>query len=174
MNFFNLDFEILKFLSQYYYSDLAYLFLLIIASVYGFMALLFYFFFIKKQRYKFIQLFLTLTIGYLLIISLKYLIDRSRPHQEHQEINRIMEKIDPSFPSTHAFFSLICFSFISKNFRKFIFPLALYLLILIPFGLVYTGVHYPSDVIVGAAIGWLIPKIIYEKISNKLVKKFSF
>jgi undecaprenyl-diphosphatase len=174
MNFFNLDFAILKFFNQYFYSDAAYIMLLIISSVYLFIALLFFFFFVKKQKAKLVQLALALAIGYLLIVSLKYIVDRPRPYQSYPEIKTIIEKTDPSFPSTHAFFSLLCYSFIPKRFRKFVLLYAIYFLLLIPLGLVYTGVHYPSDVIVGAAIGLLIPRTISEKFSSRLVKKLSF
>jgi undecaprenyl-diphosphatase len=171
---FDLDFIILNFFNQYFYSTLAYFLLLVIYSVYGFIVLLFCFFFLKKRKSKFLQLILTLFIGYLLIVSLKYLIGRPRPYQTYPEIKRIIEKTDPSFPSMHAFFSLLCFSFIPKDFRKFFYLLAIYLLIIIPFGLIYTGVHYLSDVVVGAAIGLLMPRIISEKFSSRLIKKFSF
>lgn len=170
--FFDLDFIILKFLNQYFYSDLASLLLLIIASVYGGFILLFCFFFVNKQRSKLIQLILTLVIGCLLIVSMKYLIGRPRPYQLFPEVGRIVEGADPSFPSTHAFYSSLCFAFIPKQFRKFLFPLAIYLLILIPFGLIYTGVHYLSDVIVGVAIGLLMPRIISERFTNNLSSLF--
>jgi membrane-associated phospholipid phosphatase len=136
--------------------------------------LLFYFFLTKKQKPKFVQFAITLMIGYLLIVSLKYFIGRPRPYQTYPEISRAIEKTDPSFPSTHAFFASLCFSFIPKKFRKFIYLLALYLLVLIPFGLIYTGVHYFSDIVVGAAIGLLMPKIFSENFSAKLIKKISF
>jgi undecaprenyl-diphosphatase len=170
----DLDFAILNFLNQYFFSDLAYLFLFITNSVYVFLVLFLCYFFVKKQRPKAVQLILAFIIGYLLILSLKYSIGRPRPHQTHPEINRIIEKADPSFPSSHAFFSLLCFSFVPKNFRKYIYLFFVYLAVLIPFGLMYIGVHYFSDVIAGAFIGLLMPRIISEKFSVKLVKKLSF
>lgn len=170
----DLDFAILKFLNQYFFPDLAYLFLFITNSIYVFFVLLLCYFFVKKQKTKAVQLVLTFIIGYLLVISLKYSIGRPRPYQTYPEINRTIEKADPSFPSSHTFLSLLCFSFVPKEFRKFIYLFFIYLEILIPFGLIYTGVHYFSDVIAGAFIGLLMPRIISEKFSAKLVKKLSF
>jgi len=35
----------------------------------------------------------------------------------------------------------------------------------------YTGIHYPSDVLAGAVLGLVFPKILSEKITIKLSKK---
>jgi undecaprenyl-diphosphatase len=67
-----------------------------------------------------------------------------------------------SFPSDHAvlFFGLVTgILFISKNVG---IPLIFYVLVIICFPRVYLGIHYPSDIIVGALIG-IVTSIIIIK-----------
>jgi hypothetical protein len=45
-----------------------------------------------------------------------------------------------------------------------------YLIILIPFSVMYAGVHYPSDVFFGAMIGLLLPRIVSESVARKIFR----
>jgi membrane-associated phospholipid phosphatase len=47
----------------------------------------------------------------------------------------------------------------------------IYLLILIPLSSLYSGVHFPSDLIVGALLGLIFPKILTEKTSSKILER---
>jgi len=115
---------------------------------------------------------LSALIGIILVNVLKYSIDRPRPYETYPEINKILTRADASFPSSHVFISFLCFSFLPSKFKLFKKLSMIYLLLLIPIGCMYTGVHYPSDILVGAIIGLAIPKIISEEIITKLTKKF--
>jgi undecaprenyl-diphosphatase len=142
--------------------------------VYAFLIILAYFFFIKKQKSKLLHLIVAFIIGELLVLSMKYVIDRPRPLQTYTGLNGLIEKSDPSFPSGHTFLAFFCLYFIFKNFKRFKYPLAIYLGLLLPFGPMYLNIHFFSDVVVGAAIGLLVPMVVSEKLTSRLAKKISF
>jgi len=172
MNLFDIDIIILKFFNQPFSPYLNFLFVFITYSVYGYLILLLYIYFKKNDKKRLFHIILSLIVGIILVNILKYSIGRPRPYVLYPEINKILTKADPSFPSAHVFISFLCFYFLPKKSTIFRKLSMLYLLLLIPVGSMYTGVHYPSDIIAGAIIGLLIPKIISEKMTNKLANKF--
>lgn len=113
-------------------------------------------------------------IGTLLVSSLKYFIARDRPYRTYPDVKKVRQfvKTDPSFPSFHTFISFLTIRFIPKKPKWPKYFSTVYLLILIPFWAMYMGLHYPSDVVVGALIGLLLPIVISEKIAYKLGRKF--
>jgi len=141
---------------------------LITYSVYFYFFFLVYFFIKKKNRKKLVQLFVTSIVGLAFVFLLKYLIARPRPYEAYPDIEAYLHKEDPSFPSAHAFVAFLIFPFLPKNFKLKLFS-SIFLLILLPFGLLYTGIHFPSDVLVGAVLGLLMPKLISEKLVGKLI-----
>ncbi len=100
--------------------------------------------------------------GELLNILLKDLFDRPRPIW-----NRTIITADsPAFPSGHAMSSLLIYSFLvillwhlarNRPARVILVAAAVVLVGLIGFSRVYLGVHYPTDVLGGYAMGgaWL-------------------
>lgn len=171
MNLFDLDIIILKFFNQPFLFYLNFSFIFIIYSVYGYLVLLMYICFKSNDKKTLRRIILSALIGIILVNALKYSVGRPRPYESYPEINKILVRADPSFPSSHVFISFLCFSFLPKKFKLFKRLSIIYLLFLIPIGSMYTGVHYPSDVLVGAIIGLVIPKLISEKIVNDLAKK---
>lgn len=173
MNLLDIDLTILKFINQPFNNELNFFFIAVIYSVYAYLIYLFFYYYKTKQPKKLIHLLITSLIGIAFVNILKYSINRPRPYVSHPEINDILRKTDPSFPSAHTTISYLSFEFLqpksSKILRAF---LSFYLLFLIPFGSMYIGIHYPSDVLVGALIGLLLPKIVSEKFSNKLANRF--
>jgi len=184
MSILDIDLAIVKFFNQPFSVPLNYLFIFIIYSVYGFLIFLVYYFFKAKQNNKLFHLFFTAVIGYILVVSLKFLFARTdlglllgrlgnlRPYDVDPTINVIFKKSDPAFPSSHAFISFLAFYFLPKRFYKFRYLFAFYLLFLIPFASMYTGVHYPSDLVAGAILGIIIPRTISERTTNKFVNIF--
>ncbi len=148
-------------------------------SVYGFLAFLLayyytkrrFLFFWKRRRKKFLQLMLNLVVGCVAIYFIKYLVRRGRPSPE--EFSVILNKPDPSFPSTHAFISLLCWRFIPKRWNLPWKVVTRAYLLSIPMVALYLGIHYPSDVIVGAILGIVLPSILSEKRSETLVRSAS-
>ncbi len=101
---------------------------------------------------------------------LKEIIARPRPCQVLPDIVSAMNcPRNFSFPSNHAAVSFAAATLISRCFRPaavlvFIFAL------LIGYSRVYSGVHYPADVLGGALYGSLIGALCYRYIYFRLAK----
>ena len=112
-------------------------------------------------------------VGYLSIISLvgslvmnnlilKNLVARTRPYEVIEGLQHLIEtQQDYSFPSGHtgaAFAAAVIFYiYLPKRYGIS----AIVLAVLISFSRLYVGVHYPSDVLAGAAIGTVIAMCIW-------------
>jgi len=163
----NPDIDILRVLNKPVFP-FDFLFNLITYSIYFYLFFLVYFFVKKKKRKKLAHLIITSIVGLAFVFLLKYLIARPRPYEIYSDIEAPLHKTDPSFPSAHVFIASLIFSFLPKNFKLKLFS-SIILLILLPFGLLYMGIHFPSDVLIGAVLGLLIPKLISEKFVGKLI-----
>jgi len=165
------DMYLLKFFNQPFSVSLNIFFIILIYSIYPILILLAFFFMRTKQFEKLSRLFLVVVFGYLFVLGIKYYVDRPRPYENHPELAKIFEKVDPSFPSAHTFLSFLVLYFIPKQLPKWTkYTFILYLTVLIPIGVLYAGVHYPSDVLFGAIIGLLFPKIVSENLAKKIFK----
>jgi undecaprenyl-diphosphatase len=89
-------------------------------------------------------------IALFIAIFLQYLIARPRPNIEH-----LATAGGASFPSMHAAFLFAMVPFLDKDLHKSK-KIWLTLIILIAVSRLYLGVHYLSDIIFGAAIGYTI------------------
>ena len=78
------------------------------------------------------------------------------------------------FVSSHAanFFAIITFTYLAlrKAFPKLIFPL-LFVGMLIAYSRIYLGVHYLSDVFVGALVGSLIAFLVHRLLYLRFLEK---
>jgi len=165
------EIAILKMFNQPFSVSFNMVFMVLIYFIYPMLITFAFYFLRKKQNVKFSHLVLSAILGYLFVLGLKYYFDRPRPYETYTSLPKIFEKVDPSFPSAHTFLSFLMLSFIPAETPKWLkYILATYLFALVPVSVMYAGVHYPSDVLAGALLGILMPKIISEKISKKIFK----
>ncbi|MCZ8512234.1 undecaprenyl-diphosphatase [Paenibacillus filicis] len=85
---------------------------------------------------------------------------RDRPFVTHHVLQLIKHAANASFPSDHAIGGFVIATTI-YFFRRSAGRLWLLLAALIAFSRVWTGVHYPSDVIAGAMIGALTAALVH-------------
>lgn len=105
-------------------------------------------------------------------LAIKHLIDRLRPFLEQDAIVRAVCPTDFSFPSGHAATAFMMAVILSIQFPRYKYAFY-FLACLVGFSRVYLGVHYPSDVIAGAIIGYAIAKwLISFKINREHSKRW--
>lgn len=87
--------------------------------------------------------------------GIKDLVHRTRPFVAHPQIRPLYTVHSSSFPAGHAataFAGATLLSFLAPRAA----PLFALLAVAIGFSRVYVGVHYPGDVLAGAAIGFAV------------------
>jgi undecaprenyl-diphosphatase len=93
-------------------------------------------------------------------MGLKSLINRPRPPLRYPEPKTLVPlPHDASFPSGHAATSFAAATMLSLTFPR-LAPLLYVLAAAVAFSRVYVGVHYPLDVVGGAALGVLIGVVL--------------
>jgi undecaprenyl-diphosphatase len=96
------------------------------------------------------------------IYGLKFLIQRKRPFLFLEMASKLSggpgEILDPSFPSAHAAFSFMMATLLSFWFPRF--RIIFYIVAgFIGWTRIYLALHYPTDVIAGALLGYGITKV---------------
>jgi len=126
----------------------------------------------SKNKKLIIPLWVSLLASLAIAYFLKFSIQKPRPEQ-FLGIKAAIPETGYSFPSAHsaaAFSVLPVMDIILRKSRWLWHSLA----IMIAFSRVYLGVHYLSDVIAGALIGYAAADFITSKHGNKLIKKINF
>lgn len=135
----------------------------------------------KTRKYGILALLSLLVCFLFNNVLLKNLVARPRPYTQLPELMMLMKcPADHSFPSGHACSSFAVagslFWSMGKTWNRIRIP-ALILAILISFSRLYVGVHYPTDVLTGAAVGllgsWLICRYCsapYDRVAGRLQK----
>jgi undecaprenyl-diphosphatase len=89
----------------------------------------------------------------LLTMGMKPLVDRPRPFETLSDADPLLGgTLGSSLPSGHAATSFAGAVVLAYLFRRGL-PLFLVLAVAIAYSRIYLGVHYPSDVVAGAALG---------------------
>lgn len=131
----------------------------------------------KKQAYYFavVSLSLLLSSG-IITAAIRYFYHRARPFAALNLVPLFI-KDEWSFPSGHAsFFFALSFAvlFFNKKLGWWLWGLS----VLMGIARVYAGVHYPSDILGGAAIGMLsvlfVVWILEPKKFRERIKKMAF
>ena len=117
---------------------------------------------LTRQKKLLHRLILLYAIQSAVIYSLKFLVQRQRPLFFLEVASKLSkgpgEILDPSFPSAHAAFSFMMATLLSNWFPRYrilFFIVAAF----IGWTRIYLGVHYPTDVIAGALLGYGITKV---------------
>jgi membrane-associated phospholipid phosphatase len=95
-----------------------------------------------------------LIVSGIITYSLKYSINRKRPYVTYPIIENLNTEDDPSFPSAHTSWAFALATSASINYPKWyvIVPSYLYA-VAVGYSRLHLGVHYPSDVFMGALVG---------------------
>jgi undecaprenyl-diphosphatase len=117
---------------------------------------------ITRQRKVLRYLVLLYAIQSAVIYCLKFVIQRQRPFLFLEMASKLSkgpgEILDPSFPSAHTAFSFMMATLLAAWFPRYriiFFIIAVF----ISWTRIYLGVHYPTDVIVGAVLGYGITRV---------------
>ena len=96
------------------------------------------------------------------LYSLKYLVQRERPLLLLDMASKLSkgpgEILDPSFPSAHTGYAFMMATFLAASFPQYriiFFLLAAF----IGWTRIYLGVHFPTDVVTGAVLGYGVSKL---------------
>ncbi len=108
----------------------------------------------ENSKRDIITALVCLFTGGLIVYFLKGLIARPRPLEELGEIVRIIGKghSSSSFPSGHSQMSFGAVTFLWLRYKKWALSL-FFLGFLCAVSRVYCGMHFPSDILAGSAIG---------------------
>lgn len=129
------------------------------------------YFIIKKYRSKsiLIVIFLALTVvaSDQLSVLIKETVQRLRPVYnpaiEHLVHNVLRKGGNYGFVSSHAANSFAIFIFTSRIFKNRRYSWLLFLwAVLLCYSRIYSGVHYPLDILGGALLGWLLGVVFYK------------
>ncbi len=118
----------------------------------------------RKQGEKFLVAILIATILHFLISEeffknfLGYFFDlRIRPYLAHSDLINLIDKnpnIDASFPSSHMSSTVAIITVIICSYKKY-WPVGALFVLAMGFARIHNGVHYPTDVLGGIALGIL-------------------
>ncbi|MBI2543603.1 MAG: phosphatase PAP2 family protein [Candidatus Aenigmarchaeota archaeon] len=131
------------------------------------------YFFLRNERKLSLLLAIGIIISLVAVTLIKFSVDRPRPFEVYDDV-RVLADADnsPSFPSNHVQTSFLVGTIVGR-FHPYIGIFIYFLSAVVALGRVYTGVHYPTDVIAGALIGILIGWVVLRFLSDvKIVRAF--
>lgn len=109
--------------------------------------------------------------------ALKYIVKRSRPYITYPDINALDTEGSPSFPSGHTSAAFGLATSLSLHYPKWYVVVPSFTWAgLTGYSRMYLGVHYPTDVLAGAALGvgtawlgWKLNKAWQKKLNKKKI-----
>jgi undecaprenyl-diphosphatase len=120
---------------------------------------------LTKQKKILNRLILLYAVQSAVIYSLKFLIQRQRPFLFLEMASKFSkgpgEILDPGFPSAHTAFAFMMAILLAERFPRYrviFFIVAAF----IGWSRIYLGLHYPTDVIAGALLGYGITKLFLK------------
>jgi len=118
----------------------------------------------KKKREWIMPLGLSLIFSYITTYVLKFIIARPRPLGTIK-LMPLINLADYSFPSSHTAVAFAALPILNKTYPrlKWLWILSVSF---VAFSRIYIGVHYLSDVVAGALIGYFVSAFVM-KIKNK-------
>ena len=121
---------------------------------------------IKKDSaflHKGINAGIALATDVIITTTLKYIINRKRPYDKYGFIQPVGKENTPSFPSGHSGAAFATATTISLYYPKWYVIIPAYSWAgLVAYSRMHLGVHYPSDVLIGAVVGSLSSYLSYK------------
>jgi len=133
----------------------------------------------ENKRRWILPLWLSGLFAIIISFSMKYLIGRPRPYElgivsvlgpAISSIQGLLSSINSSFPSFHAMLVFSVLPILIKEFKKIRY-IWLIFACLVAFSRVYFGVHYMSDILTGALIGYIIGSLMITLENKKAYGK---
>ena len=125
----------------------------------------------KKKEYILPLIYATVAtflIGYMF----KNIFLRPRPYEVLEIVPLVSHFASASFPSLHAALVFSLLPILNKVWWKFRYVWIL-VVSLIALSRVYLGVHYLSDVIMGALLGYVVAEFVLDSMKNGLLGRFN-
>lgn len=117
---------------------------------------------LRGQRFGSHLLFMV-NVALCVVLLSKHIIERPRPFTLEPALE-IMIMPYGSMPSGHALAAIMFWSMVLYEFKhKALSLLAWSLIILVPLSRVYLGVHYPTDILAGGAIGLALAMVHHHR-----------
>jgi membrane-associated phospholipid phosphatase len=110
----------------------------------------------------------TLLTSVIITNIIKYSVNRARPFETYPDIDKVTSAGSPSFPSGHTSNAFALATSLSLSYPKWYIIVPSYTwAAMVAWSRVDLGVHYPSDVLIGAVIGAGSAYLCY-KLNEKL------